>query len=251
MEKWLPMTHMRAITCFAESQVLHLKKLAGLITTCECVSVQTGMCYVFISGAWFIVGVKNKKVKKKGTPGPHHAGETQNVYEKKRCKDDVRELWTTSVFLFFFSNVQLWMHTDRKQRGEQTCGQPGSGSNRSASVYQPLPSPCLFSHSPFSKLLGVIALCGNLTPNTLTQTPPPHPLPASLACSQVVGIPTACSAMIWLMEFDFQRGSLKRVWLFGRARDETGGRRGSWEGGDAWRAEAESCQLDSGSAVSL
>lgn len=156
-----------------------------------------------------------------------------------------------AFFFVFFSNVQLWMHTDRKQRGEQTCGQPGSGSNRSASVYQPLPSPCLFSHSPFSKLLGVIALCGNLTPNTLTQTPPPHPLPASLACSQVVGIPTACSAMIWLMEFDFQRGSLKRVWLFGRARDETGGRRGSWEGGDAWRAEAESCQLDSGSAVSL
>ena len=84
-----------------------------------------------------------------------------------------------------------------------------------------------------------------------TNRPPPHPLPASLACSQVVGIPTACSAMIWLMEFDFQRGSLKRVWLFGRARDETGGRRGSWEGRDAWRAEAESCQLDFGGTVSL
>lgn len=116
---------------------------------------------------------------------------------KKKGAKMMRENCEQQAFFFcFFSNVQLWMHTDRKQRGEQTCGQPGSGSNRSASVYQPLPSPCLFSHSPFSKLLGVIALCGNLTPNTLTQTPPPHPLPASLACSQVVGIPTACSAMI-------------------------------------------------------
>lgn len=116
----------------------------------------------------------------------------------------------------------------------------------------PLPPAC-FLIPPSASFWGWSHCVETSLPTRSHKLPPhlPHPLPASLACSQVVGIPTACSAMIWLMEFDFQRGSLKRVWLFGRARDETGGRRGSWEGGDAWRAEAESCQLDSGSAVSL
>lgn len=156
-----------------------------------------------------------------------------------------------AFFCFFFQMCNCGCTQTGNREASRPVGSRGVVRTDRPLSTSPSPPPCLFSHSPFSKLLGVIALCGNLTPNTLTQTPPPHPLPASLACSQVVGIPTACSAMIWLMEFDFQRGSLKRVWLFGRARDETGGRRGSWEGGDAWRAEAESCQLDSGSAVSL
>lgn len=64
-----------------------------------------------------------------------------------------------------------------------------------------LPAPPLpqlvFSFPPFSKLLGVSALCGNLTSNTHTlQLPSPHPLPASLACRRLVGIPALCCAMI-------------------------------------------------------
>ena len=121
------------------------------------------------------------------------------------------------------------MHTDRKQRGEQTCGQPGSGSNRSASVYQPLPSPCLFSHCPFSKLLGVIALCGNLTPNTLTQTPPPHPPPP----------PTSSSCLISMQPGRWYSNSVQRydlingIWLPARI-PETSMAFWKSEGWDGW-----------------
>lgn len=81
----------------------------------------------------------------------------------------------------------------------------------------PLPQPVF--PFPLQQASRVIALRWNLPPNTHTTFLPfPHPLPASLACSRLVGIPTACCAMIWLMEFDFQRGSLKRVWLFGTVR---------------------------------
>lgn len=50
------------------------------------------------------------------------------------------------------------------------------------------------------------------------------------------------------MEFDFQRGSLKREWLFWNRED---GGRGPVRADDAWRAGAESSQLGPGSAVSL
>lgn len=36
---------------------------------------------------------------------------------------------------------------------------------------------------------------------------------------------------------------------FWNSEDGKGRRKGSWEARDAWRAEAESCQLDSGSSV--
>lgn len=53
------------------------------------------------------------------------------------------------------------------------------------------------------------------------------------------------------MEFDFQRGSLKRVWLFWNSEDGRVGGGGPVRAENAWRAAAASCQLSAGSLVSL
>lgn len=93
------------------------------------------------------------------------------------------------------------------------------------------PPPARFLIPPSASFWSDRTVVKPLSQHTNAHTPSapsspfPHPLPASLACSRLVGIPTACCAMIWLMEFDFQRGSLKRVWFFGteRAGGEGGG----------------------------
>lgn len=158
-----------------------------------------------------------------------------------------------AFFCFFFQMCNCGCTQTGNREASRPVGSQGVVRTDRPLSTSPSPPPACFLIPPSASFWGWSHCVETSLPTRSHKLPPhlPHPLPASLACSQVVGIPTACSAMIWLMEFDFQRGSLKRVWLFGRARDETGGRRGSWEGGDAWRAEAESCQLDSGSAVSL
>lgn len=124
------------------------------------------------------------------------------------------------------------------------------GSEVAARTDQPLcpgpsPFPACFLIPPSARFWGdctVLKLTSNTHTHTHARKPPmlpsPHPLPASLACSRLVGIPTACCTVIWLMEFDFQRGSLKPVWLFGTVRMR--GRREkkkvwSWEARNAWR----------------
>lgn len=165
--------------------------------------------------------------------------------KKKRCKDDANCEQA-------FSNVQLRMHIDRKYRGEQTCGQRGGGLNRSASVYQPLPSPSLFSHSPFSKLLGWLHCVETSLP---TYTHYLSPLPTSSSClismqqARWYSNSVLCYDLIneiWLPAWILETGM-----AFWNSEDGRVGRRGSWEARDAWRAEVESCQLGSGNPVSL
>lgn len=122
-----------------------------------------------------------------------------------------------------FWNAQSQMHTDRKIRGKQTLWAVRWRREQINLCVQAPPRSRPVFLFPLQLASGVIALCWN-SPATHTHThkppilPSPHPLPVSLACSRLVGIPTACGTVIWLMEFDFQRGSLKPVWLFGTVR---------------------------------
>lgn len=141
--------------------VLHFVKVglfrAHGVWLCVC-----SMCSLYPNKGWIIERVKNKKWRNTWFSP---CRQDYSRVKKKRCKDDAnceQAFW----------NVQLRMHIDRKYRGEQTCGQRGGGLNRSASVYQPLPSPSLFSHSPFSKLLGWLHYVETSLP---THTPPFSP----------------------------------------------------------------------------
>lgn len=113
---------------------------------------------VYLRKALFVVEVAQRsgEQKVKGTPGSRRAagGETYDVCEKqtqRRREPDI--------------NVPLCVCGG----GVRPCGLAdlwaagGSGSNRSASVHQLLPSPLskepvFFFHSPFGKLLGTMAL---------------------------------------------------------------------------------------------
>lgn len=60
------------------------------------------------------------------------------------------------------------------------------------------PSPAWFLFHPLQRVSGVITTHITFSHHTF-----PHPIPSSLTCSGLIGIPTVCCAMIWLMEFDF------------------------------------------------
>lgn len=148
--------------------------------------------------------------KGKATPGSHHAGEKGAKMMQESRKQ--RASW----------NVR-WMdgctQTGNREASRPVGSQGVVWTDRPLST-SPSPPPACFLIPPSASFWGDHTVWKPCFQHTHTRTFPPfpHPLPASLACSRLVGIPTTCCAMIWLMEFDFQRGSLKRVWLFGTVR---------------------------------
>lgn len=116
----------------------------------------------------------------------------------------------------------------------------------------PPPPPACFLISPFSKLLGWSRYVETSLP-TRTHTFPL--LPISSSC--LISMQPARWYSNSVLCYDLINGIWLPAWIpetgmaFWNSEDGRGGRRGSCDGRDAWWAEAESCQLGSGSPVSL